>query len=125
MQITTMSRSLNPAARACGALLLLSAINPSRALNAQSVTYPATYRDSTIDNYHGTIVADPYRWLEQTGDPRTADWLTAERKLTSGYLRTLGNRESIRRRLASLWAHARTEVPWREAGRLFYAANTA
>ncbi|HEX6533436.1 MAG TPA: prolyl oligopeptidase family serine peptidase [Gemmatimonadaceae bacterium] len=105
-------------------LLLLAAIVLPGTLAAQSLSYPVAWRDSVIDDYHGTRVADAYRWLERPDSRRTAEWLSAERRLTTGYLARTPDREPIRRRLASLWSYARTEVPWREAGRLFYLRNT-
>jgi prolyl oligopeptidase len=104
------------------ALLLLVAAVPQRAA-AQSLAYPAAARDDVVDDDHGTSVADPSRWLERSDDPRAAAWLTAESRLTAGFLTGLGDREAMRRRLTSLWDYARTDVPWREAGRIFYVRN--
>ncbi len=92
--------------------------------SAQPLTYPAAHRDSVVDDYHGTKVADPYRWLEQLDDPGTAAWLTAETRLADSTLAALPGRETIRRRLSALWNYSRTEVPWREAGRLFFLENS-
>ncbi len=109
---------------ACRVLLFLWAIGWPGTATAQSLAYPASHGDSVIDDYHGTRVADPYRWLEQLDDPRTTDWLKAQNRLTFDYVRRIPNREAIRRRLTSLWNYARTDVPWREAGRLFFVRNT-
>jgi prolyl oligopeptidase len=122
--IDMLRTSLNLAGTPLRVLLLLSAIGWPRALTAQSLTYPAAHRDSVIDDYHGTKVADPYRWLEQLDSPRTAEWLKAENRLTLDYLGSTLNREAIHRQLTSLWNYVRTDVPWREAGRLFYVRNT-
>ena len=85
---------------------------------AQPLRYPATRRDSVVDDYHGTQVADPYRWLEQLDSPGTADWVRAQTRLTESALGRIHDREPIRRRLTALWNYSRTEVPWREGGRL-------
>jgi prolyl oligopeptidase len=77
-----------------------------------------------VDDYHGIHVADPYRWLEQLDSPATADWVTAEVRLTSDFLGHIPQREAMRRRLSTLWNYSRTDVPWREAGRLFYVENS-
>jgi prolyl oligopeptidase len=93
-------------------------------LTGQSLEYPAADRDEVVDDYHGTRVADPYRWLEQLDSARTVDWLKAENRVTSAYLAKIRDRAAIHRRLTSLWSYARTEVPWREGGRIFYLRNT-
>ena len=49
------------------------------------LTYPSTKRDSVTDNYHGTFVADPYRWLEDENSPETNDWIAAQNKNTDQY----------------------------------------
>jgi prolyl oligopeptidase len=95
-----------------------------RGATAQSLAYRATRRDSVVDDYHGAKIADPYRWLEQLDSPATREWVKAQRRFTQDYLGRLPQRESIRRRLGALWNYGRTEVPWREAGRLFYAENS-
>ena len=105
-------------------LLFLAAPVWSRGATAQSSPYPATHRDSVVDDYSGTSVADPYRWLEQLDSPSTADWVKAQARLTSNYLGRIPERAAIRHRLTALWNFSRTDVPWREAGRLFYVENT-
>jgi prolyl oligopeptidase len=89
-------------------------------LAAQPLAYPAAPRDAVVDDYPGARVPDPYRWLERTDDPRTTEWLRAEARLTRAYLDGLSGRRDVERRLTALWGCARTDVPWREAGRLFY-----
>src|SRR5262245_63654133 len=98
--------------------LLVLPISPGKSM-AQALTYPTTRRDSVVDDYHGTKVADPYRWLEELNTPGTAAWVRAQTRLTEDYLGHIGEREAIRRRLTALWNHSRTGVPWREGGRLF------
>lgn len=93
-------------------------------LTAQSPAYPVTPREAVVDDYHGTAVADPYRWLETLDDPRTAEWVQAQTQLTSGYLATIPRRDAIHARLTELVNYARTDVPWREAGRLYYLEDS-
>jgi prolyl oligopeptidase len=117
-------RTLNRGGAPWLALLFVAASGWSQPLAAQTLAYPAAARDDVADDFHGTRVADPYRWLERDDDPRTAEWLRAEKRLSDGYLGALPRRTSIRRQLDALWSYARTGVPWREAGRLFYTANS-
>ena len=114
-----------PPFRAAGiALLLIAAAAWSVGTAARSPTYPATPRGNVVDDYSGTRIADPYRWLEQLDNPGTRDWVRAQSRFTLDHLGRIPEREWIRRRLTALGNYRRTEVPWREAGRLFFAMNS-
>lgn len=104
-------------------VLLLAPAWP-HATVAQTLDYPATRRDSVVDEYFGTRIADPYRWLEQLDSPATIAWVSAQQQLTADYLARTPARASIRGRLAALWNYSRTDVPWREAGKIFFAENS-
>jgi len=100
--------------------LLHAPIGPQGA-ESPGLSYPATRRDTVVDEHFGTRVADPYRWLEQLDSAETTDWVKAQMRLSTGYFASLPGRDSIRRRLMELSEYGQTEVPWREAGKLFYA----
>ena len=71
--------------------------------------YPQTRRDDVVDLVHGESVADPYRWLEDTASPETAEWVKLQNELTESVLSTLPDRAAIRNRLTRVWdAVART-----------------
>ena len=101
-------------------LLALGLIHPS---SESAPAYPAARRDDRVDVLHGTRIADPYRWLERSDSAEALAWRKAEERLTAEYLARLPGREAIRARLTALWNYSRTEVPWREAGRLYYVEN--
>lgn len=105
-------------------ILLLAILVSRHRLPAQSLTYPASPSEDVVEEHHGTPVADPYRWLEQPDGPRVSAWLKEQNNFTQDTLSRIPGREAIRRRLTSLWNYARTDVPWREAGRIFYVRNT-
>ena len=106
------------------ALALFALLVAAPGAGAQPVAYPPTPRDSVVDDYHGTRVPDPYRWLERLDDRATIDWVDAQSRLTRGVLERLPQRAAIARRLESLWSFDRTDVPWREAGRVFFLASS-
>ena len=108
---------------ALATLLLAIGLVRSRAVTAQAPAYPPSPRDSTVDDYHGVRVADPYRWLEQLDEPATHAWVEAQSRVTLEYLRNIPGRDAIRRRLVALSSFRRTEVPWREAGQVFFLEN--
>jgi len=85
--------------------------------------YPPAPRGDVVDDYHGTAIADPYRWLESADSPATVNWVNAESRLTHETLDRIPGRDAIRRRLSDLSRYTRTDVPWREAGRIFFLEN--
>ncbi|MFQ5670982.1 MAG: prolyl oligopeptidase family protein [Acidobacteriota bacterium] len=110
-------------------VLTLSAVFLSlvtlEAAAADKLVYPETRRGKTVDDYHGTKIADPYRWLEQ--DARESEevsrWIQAENKVTRTYLETIPEREAIRQRLTELWNYERYASPFKVAGRYYYFKN--
>jgi prolyl oligopeptidase len=95
------------------------------ALYAGPFEYPQTKRVDQVDEYHGVKVPDPYRWLED--DVRTskdvADWVTAENKVTFGYLGAIPERETIKNRLTTLWNFEKFSIPFKRNGRYFFSKN--
>jgi prolyl oligopeptidase len=87
------------------------------------LTYPVTKKGTQTDNYHGTQIADPYRWLEDANSAETKEWVTAQNKVTQAYLGQIPQREAIRQRLTKLWNYERYSVPYKEGGRYFYSRN--
>ena len=83
------------------------------------ISYPPTETGQAADDYHGELIADPYRWLETTSDPRTAAWITAQNEVTESLLREVPEREEIRGRLTELASYARHGVPFQRGGRWF------
>src|SRR5207249_5853168 len=78
-------------------LLPLLASLMTSTLDAQSITYPVTRKSDVVDDYHGTKVADPYRWLEDVDSPETQGWVEAQNRVRFGYLEQISDRERIRR----------------------------
>ncbi|HET7464556.1 MAG TPA: hypothetical protein VFJ82_25165, partial [Longimicrobium sp.] len=110
-------------ARTSASLALLLA-GVAAALPAQRLDYPAARTVEQWDDYHGTRVADPYRWLEATDSPETRAWIEAQNRLTEQYLSQIPQRDAIRRRLTALWNAPRWSAPTRRGTRYFYFRNT-
>ncbi len=85
--------------------------------------YPPARLGTDADDYHGEAVADPYRWLEATGDPEVAGWVKAQNELTEGFLAAVPGREVIRARLTELWDYPKADVPFERGGRWFQLRN--
>src|SRR5947209_14944202 len=91
---------------------------------ATSMPYPETPRVDQIDEYFGTRVADPYRWLEEVDSTETRRWIAEQNELTESVLTTVPRREAIRARLTEVWNYERRSVP-EKAGELYtYFRNT-
>ncbi len=92
---------------------------------AQSLTYPETRKDgSIIDEYHGTKVADPYRWLEDDNSDETKAWVKSQNEVTFSYLKAIPQRAKIRERLEKAWNYERTGVPFEHGGKWFFNRNS-
>ncbi len=85
---------------------------------------PATRAGSQVDDYHGTMVTDPYRWLEDVDSPETLAWVATQNQVTFDYLRALPGREALKSRLSELYDYERFSVPYYRGGRYFYARNS-
>ena len=85
--------------------------------------YPDTKKIDQTDDYHGTQVADPYRWLEDLDSQETEDWVGRQNEVTFDYLSTLSQRPILNKRLTQVWNYERFSLPLREAGKYFYSKN--
>ena len=88
------------------------------------VTYPVTRTVDHVDDYRGTKVADPYRWLEAIDSANVAEWVRAQNAVTMPYLAALPARDLLRQRITALYDFPRTSVPFWEGGRWFYSRNS-
>jgi prolyl oligopeptidase len=104
--------------------LPIAAVLMTSTLDAQSITYPPARKSDVVDDYHGTKVADPYRWLEDVDSPETRAWVEAENRVTFAYLEQIPERERIRRRLTELWDYPKYGAPFKKGGRYFFFRNS-
>lgn len=111
-----------------------SAPPTSRAVPMTVPAYPATRRVPQHDSYHGTDVADPWRWLEDLGSPEVHDWVAAQNAVSQPLLAALPARASLQRQLAARWNYERWgaslsgshsfSAPVVRHGRFFYLYNS-
>ncbi|MCC6361054.1 MAG: S9 family peptidase [Phycisphaerales bacterium] len=88
------------------------------------IKYPETKKGEQVDDYHGTKVADPYRWLEDLDSADTAAWVAAQNEVSFGYLASIPQREAIKKRLTKLWDYERFGLPSKEGPRYVYSRNS-
>lgn len=76
--------------------------------------YPESKRGDVVDDYHGTKVPDPYRWLEDPDAPDTVAWVQAQNKVTFDWLARVATRDAMKERLTALWNYERYSAPFVE-----------
>ena len=104
----------------CAALGAAGVVDAQR----QALQYPPAKKGDVVDDYHGTKVPDPYRWMEDLDSPDVAAWVAAQNELTNRYLANLPARGYFKERISVLWDYPKTTIPAIEAGTLFYRQNS-
>lgn len=103
---------------------LLLAMTLTASLFAQTkITYPKTNKVEQTDDYHGTKVSDPYRWLEDDNSAETKAWVEAQNKVTFDYLNRIPERAKIKTRLTELWNYEKYSAPYKRGSKYFYYKN--
>jgi prolyl oligopeptidase len=95
------------------------------AMPALPLQYPPTRTVDASDTHFGTVVPDPYRWLENTSSPEEHDWVTAQNKLARSYLDALPGRDALARRYGQLLHIDTISAPGRAGDRFFYMKRSA
>ena len=80
-------------------LLIFLAMVSLLACSQKKFDYPQTRKVDTVDNYFGTLVPDPYRWLEDDRSTETEDWVEVQNEVTFAYLDQIPFRGKVRERL--------------------------
>ena len=90
---------------------------------AQQLSYPKAAKDGTVDEYFGTKVSDPYRWLENDTSAETAAWVAAENKVTADYLSRIPFRDKVLKRLTELSNYEKIGAPRKRHGKWYFYKN--
>ncbi len=88
-----------------------------------ALSYPPSPKSNIVDDYHGTSVPDPYRWLEDANDAQTKTWTQAQNQLTRDYLDKIPALEQIKARLTELWNFPKFEMLIKAGGKYFFTKN--
>ena len=92
-------------------------------LSIAQIKYPDTKKVSQSDDYFGTKVADPYRWLEDDNSAETKAWVTEENKVTAAYLTTIPFRDKVRKRLEEMWNYPKYSSPFKKGEYYYFYKN--
>src|SRR5687768_6837422 len=91
--------------------------------DTSKIAYPVTRKVDVVDDYFGTKVADPYRWLEDETSAETKAWIDDQNRVTFAYLDKIPYREKLKARLTQLYNYPRISAPFRRGNTYFFTKN--
>ena len=89
----------------------------------QTMLYPETRMDETVDTYFDREVKDPYRWLEDDRSEETEAWVKAQNKVTFDYLSKIPYREQLEKRLTEIWNYEKVSAPFKRGDYTYFYKN--
>lgn len=116
-----MMKLIRKAVALAGAAAMMASCNHMKQI--KHMPYPETQRTDVADDYFGTKVADPYRWLEDDNSEATAAWVKAQNAVTQDYLSQIPFRDAIRGRLTQLWNYPKEGIPAKHGDAWYYFYN--
>ena len=87
------------------------------------IKYPDTKKVTQVDDYFGTKVSDPYRWLEDDNSAETKTWVEQENKVTQDYLSKIPYRDKVKARLEEMWNYPKYSSPFKEGDYYYFYKN--
>lgn len=90
---------------------------------AAQLQYPETKKGDVVEDYHGTKVADPYRWLEDDNSEETKAWVNEENKVTQDYLSKIPYRDKIKKRIEEMWNYPKYSAPFQKGDYYYFTKN--
>lgn len=104
-------------------LLAMACTSEPTMVETEKITYPETRKDSVTDDYFGTLVSDPYRWLENDTAAETESWVKAQNAVTNDYLAKIPYRDAIKNRLTELFNYPSMSTPFKVGEYYFFYKN--
>ncbi len=102
---------------------LSTAFAASEPADVNTITYPNTAKGEVVDEYFGTKISDPYRWLEDDRSAETAKWVQAQNRVTFDYLAQIPYRQQIEERLTRLMDYEKISRPFKEGKYTYFYKN--
>mgnify|MGYP003900256623 CR=1 FL=1 len=87
------------------------------------ISYPVSQKGDVVDDYFGTQVPDPYRWMENDTSQATADWVASQNETTFSYLENIPYRNDIKKRLEEVYNYERLSAPFKEGDYYYFYKN--
>jgi prolyl oligopeptidase len=91
--------------------------------NFAQLKYPETKKVDVVDDYHGTKVADPYRWLEDDNSEETKQWVAEQNKVTFDYFEKIPFREKVKERFTKLFNYPKYSAPFKAGDKYYFFKN--
>lgn len=105
------------------AVFVLTALTVPGAVDAKKHEYPKAKKENVVDDFHGTKIKDPYRWMEDPEAEATLKWVEAENKITRAFIDSEPSREAIEKRLTELWDYPKYSLPSKKGDHYFFSKN--
>ncbi|CAM3653149.1 prolyl oligopeptidase family serine peptidase [Parendozoicomonas haliclonae] len=118
-----MNKPRNTTGVVASTLLASTILTGCASQQTAQIIYPETKKVSVVDNYFGTEVADPYRWLEDDMSEETAAWVTAQNLVTNKFLDQIPYRDAIKARLTTLLDYEKVGMPFIEGDYTYFYKN--
>ena len=85
------------------------------------LSYPVPRRDeSAEDEYHGTVIKDPYKWMENPDSEETKKFVAEQNEISTPFISNCGERETIKKELTALWNYEKYGCPHKEGKKAFW-----
>ncbi|PVX51844.1 prolyl oligopeptidase [Balneicella halophila] len=104
-------------------MLLVGVMVLSCTQEKKKIKYPKTEKKVVTDDYFGTKVDDPYRWLEDDRSPETEAWVKAQNEVTFDYLEQIPYRENLKNELSEIWNYEKLSTPFKEGDYTYFYKN--
>lgn len=104
-------------------MIILSSCTKNEKVKINMMAYPETKKVDVVDDYFGTKIEDPYRWLENDTSKETAEWVKAQNAVTQNYLSQIPFKDDIKKRLTEIWNYEKISAPFRKGDYYFYYKN--
>ena len=87
------------------------------------INYPVTEKKIIEDTYFGTIIEDPYRWLEDDLSNETMEWVNRQNNVTFSYLNSIPFKNKIKNKLTNIWNYEKQTSPYFRGDYMYYYKN--
>ncbi len=87
------------------------------------INYPVTEKKIIEDTYFGTIIEDPYRWLEDDLSNETMEWVNRQNNVTFSYLNSIPLKNKIKNKLTNIWNYEKQTSPYFRGDYMYYYKN--